>query len=538
LTGGLSSSIFLPMTTKTKPSSLALPSPSFLGLGRTASSFSLPRMPVFLAGSSRLLAATAALITVSAVLGGTLTHKAGLKPGAMTSALLASEPSASILSATDFSLQPQDPSLFADWGAPLVVTATTAPAAAHRTAQAPHAAAPAGETGIERIASYFAKPNAVRDGAGIERRTVELKKGESLSDILDAAGVSATESDAALSSLRRVYNIRQAKAGQDFALLFREKDGQDVFMGVEFSPNASSEISVLRMADGSYSAQAARPTITMQHMAARGVISGSFFGAGKAAGVPHAIMASILKLYAYEIDFQRDLREGDRFEVLYDQGFNKKGEPVGASQLAYASLTVGGKTRPIFRFTGADGLTDYYDLNGQSVRRALLRTPVDGVRMTSGFGMRFHPVMGFSMMHKGVDFGASIGTPIYAAGSGVIEKADWYSSYGRYIRIKHNSKISTAYAHLNAFARNIKPGTRVQQGDIIGYVGMTGRSTGPHLHYETIVDGVQVNPLSLKAPTKDVLGKKDMVTFVRQRDALLAAFSQKPTAGRVIQAKN
>jgi len=167
----------------------------------------------------------------------------------------------------------------------------------------------------------------------------------------------------------------------------------------------------------------------------------------------------------------------------------------------------------VYRFTPSDGRTDYFKPNGESIRRALLRTPIDGARISSGFGMRKHPILGYSRMHKGIDFAAPTGTPIFAAGDGVITQIGRNGGYGNYIRIRHNSRYSTAYAHISRFAKGIRKGSRVRQGQVIAYVGSTGRSTGPHLHYEVLVEGKQTNPRSIKLPTGQILEGEDLKAF-------------------------
>ena len=184
-------------------------------------------------------------------------------------------------------------------------------------------------------------------------------------------------------------------------------------------------------------------------------------------------------------------------------------------------------------------IADYYNGKGESVRKALLRTPIDGAKLTSGFGSRMHPILGYTVGHQGVDFGAVTGTPIMAAGSGVVVDADWKGAYGRYVKIRHNGTFSTAYAHLSQFGRGIQPGARVQQGQIIGYVGATGRATGPHLHYEVLVDNKQVNPLGVKLPTGTKLEGKVLTAFRIETGKLETRMASLPlaTATKVADAK-
>ena len=194
--------------------------------------------------------------------------------------------------------------------------------------------------------------------------------------------------------------------------------------------------------------------------------------------------------------------------------------------MLYATLILGGKRIELHRFTPESGRTDYFGPDGQSVRKTLMRTPIDGARISSGFGRRKHPVLGYTKMHRGTDFAASRGTPVYAAGDGVIERSSRNGAYGNYIRIRHNGTYKTAYAHLNGYAKGIRSGARVKQGQVIGYVGTTGRSTGPHLHYEVHVNGKQVNPRKIKMPSGEKLKGKDLEAFAAARHELQQLYQE------------
>jgi murein DD-endopeptidase MepM/ murein hydrolase activator NlpD len=218
------------------------------------------------------------------------------------------------------------------------------------------------------------------------------------------------------------------------------------------------------------------------------------------------MVSELIKPFSYDVDFQRDIQPGDRFEVLYERMVDEQGRAIRNGDVLAATLVVGGRSLTLYRFDD-----DWFDPNGKSVRKALLQTPIEGARLTSGFGARRHPLLGYTKMHKGVDFGAPTGTPIMAAGDGVVEKADWFSSYGKYVRIRHNGTYSTAYAHMSRI--NVRAGQKVKQGQVIGAVGTTGRSTGPHLHYEVLVNNKQVNPKSIKLPVGRTLAAAELKKF-------------------------
>jgi murein DD-endopeptidase MepM/ murein hydrolase activator NlpD len=233
----------------------------------------------------------------------------------------------------------------------------------------------------------------------------------------------------------------------------------------------------------------------------------------------------LIRAYSWDVDFQRDIQRNDRFEVMFETKVDNDGNRVRTGDILMASLTLSGTELRLIRHELADGSVDYFNEKGESVRKALLRTPVDGARLSSRFGKRKHPILGYTRMHRGVDFAAARGTPIMAAGDGVVEYAKTNGSYGRYLRIRHNSTYKSAYAHLNSFAKGIGVGSRVKQGQIVAYVGTTGRSTGPHLHYEILRNNAQINPLSLKLPTGQKLEGDELKRFQASRASLEATFA-------------
>ncbi|PWC39938.1 M23 family metallopeptidase [Azospirillum sp. TSO35-2] len=360
----------------------------------------------------------------------------------------------------------------------------------------------------------------------VDRRTLSIGRGDTLMDLLAEAKVPTNDAHDAVQALRDVYNPRRLQVGQRVTVLFEPRRGGARFVGLEFAPDPLRSVSIARKGDAGFTSSQIEKPVTRKPVAAQGVIRSSLFEAGAQAGVPIAVMMAFIQDFSYDVDFQRDLQPGDRFEVLYEKLVTADGTEAGDGDLLYASLTLEGEDMPIYRHKTRDGRIDYYNRDGESIRRALLRTPVDGARITSGFGMRHHPILGFSKMHQGVDFGAPAGTPIYAAGRGTIEMAERSSSYGNYVRIRHNTEISTAYAHMSRFAKAIRRGGRVEQGDVIGYVGATGRATGPHLHYEVLKAGHQVNPRSIDLPTGDKLEGRELQAFQQTRRTLDKLFEE------------
>jgi murein DD-endopeptidase MepM/ murein hydrolase activator NlpD len=250
----------------------------------------------------------------------------------------------------------------------------------------------------------------------------------------------------------------------------------------------------------------------------------SIYETGLRNHVPRAVIDELIKIYSYDVDFQRKARAGDSLEVLYS-GDEQNADPK--SDVLYASLTVGGDPKKYYRFVSPDdSVVDYYDETGKSAKKFLVRKPVTEAIMRSGFGSRKHPILGYTKMHTGVDWACPLGTPIYAAGNGEIEKAGWESGYGKYIRIKHANGYETAYGHMTAFARGIDPGVKVHQGQVIGYVGSTGQSTGPHVHYEIIINGRFVDPMRIKLPRGRELDGAILAQFERERDKVDGMMSQ------------
>lgn len=244
--------------------------------------------------------------------------------------------------------------------------------------------------------------------------------------------------------------------------------------------------------------------------------------------IPKPIIEDLIRIYSYDVDFQRKVQPGDSFEVLYA---GEEETPVADSRndVLFAALTVGGETKKFYRFQSPDdGQVDYYDESGKSAKKFLVRKPVLAGVMRSGFGLRRHPILGYTKMHTGVDWAAPSGTPIYASGNGVIEKVGLESGYGKYIRIRHTNGYETAYGHMTAYARGMEEGTRVRQGQVIGFVGSTGLSTGSHLHYEILVNGRFVDPMRIKLPRGRVLEGPILASFEKERERLDSIMARKP----------
>ena len=347
--------------------------------------------------------------------------------------------------------------------------------------------------------------------------TLRVARGDTLGQMLTRVGVSGRQANAAFTALKTRFDPRRIQVGEEIEVtlappLDATDNGQ--LLGFTIASGPLEEVSVKRGPEGDYVASKHRLATDTIPTRASGIIENSLFVAGERAGVPVPVLVELIRAYSWDVDFQRDIRPGDSFEIMYDRLVDTRGETVYHGDIRYAALTLSGQKLALYHFTRDDGEEGFFDLRGKSARKALLRTPVDGARISSGYGRRKHPILGYSKMHKGVDFAAPKGTPIYAAGNGSVELAGRKGGYGKYVRIRHNGTYATAYAHMNGFAKGIRRGTRVKQGQVIGYVGTTGRSTGPHLHYEVLRDGRQMNPMKVKMPAGPKLKGKELERFV------------------------
>ena len=365
------------------------------------------------------------------------------------------------------------------------------------------------------------------------RVKLALKPGDTLFETMLDAGAPRIDANAAITAAEKLVDPRKLKAGQNIALAFvtnpNEQPGTVRLAELAIDLSAEQRLRVARLHDGAFVSGLVYRPIRRENRRAVGTIQNSLYKTAVAMGLPPEILIKLIRLFSYDVDFQRDIRKGDRFEALYETYTDETGETVKGSALLYASMTLSSTKLAFYRFTVDDGFTDYFDEQGQSVRKALMRTPIDGARLTSSYGKRRHPTLGYSKMHRGVDFGAGRRTPVFAAGDGTVERASRNGAYGKYIRIRHSAQYQTAYAHLSAYAKDIQRAKRVKQGQVIGYVGSTGRSTGPHLHYEVLVNGKQVNPLGVKLPTGLFLKGTELVAFKTQRDQLRKAYDNVPT---------
>ena len=354
-------------------------------------------------------------------------------------------------------------------------------------------------------------------------KTLTLQSGDTLASLLKRGGFSSREAANVISLMQQRINVRRLQIGMTFAIAYQSDSQSDELSPVGIHFKDKSNFDHYLVFDDALSWFAFRTVRPVQRylVYASGTIENNIYNAVEDQDVPNSALDEFIRVLGFSVDFQREVRSGDEFELLYEREIDQlTGDDLNTGTLHYAGLRLSGDTMSFFRFENSDGIVGWYDRDGQSAVRTLMRTPIAGAKLSSKYGMRRHPVTGYNAMHRGIDFAAPKGTPIIAAGSGVVQKSGWFGNYGRYVRIRHTGRYATAYAHMTRIADGITAGARVRQGQIIGYVGSTGRSTGPHLHYEVLVNNKQVNPLTVKLPSGEGLESDELDDFATIVDSI------------------
>ena len=376
------------------------------------------------------------------------------------------------------------------------------------------------------VTDRFVKPEQRADETAQIPVELTVRSGDTLIALLGGTGIPMADAYAAVQALKPVFSVREVRPGWTLSLQLLPLDPPRLatLQSMAFRPSVEREIKVSRRSvdDDGFLATTIEHPLRRISTSSGGAIGNGLFATASAAGVPHDLLVQAIDLFSFDVDFQRDIRAGDQYELFYDTLTDEGGNYARSGELMFAKLVLRGKEMSYYRFTPRSGVPDLFSPDGHSIRKALLQTPVDATRISSGFGMRLHPILGYTMMHRGVDFAAPIGTPVRAAGDGTVIVAGDGGSYGNYIRIEHNSRYSTAYAHLSSFARGVTKGAHVKQGQVIAFVGATGRATGPHLHYEVLVGGQQVNPSGVRLPAGETLSGDDLRAFKQRQQQIEA----------------
>ncbi len=339
----------------------------------------------------------------------------------------------------------------------------------------------------------------------------KIKSGETFDKILNNYSINKEEIKAIKENLTKKININKLKTNQKIQITIDQTNNKIKEFIFQISNTEKVYLSK-NSEDTKFDKKILTIKLDKKIIYKENIILQSLYKAATDQKIPPNTIIEFARIYGFQVDFQRDIRKEDKFQILYEVFIDKNKKVIETGEILYANLKLSGQDNSLYYFD-KENLEGHYDKNGKSVQKALMKTPINGARLSSSFGMRKHPIDGFNKMHKGTDFAAPMGTPIMASGNGIIKKAGWCGGGGNCVKIRHNSTYQTVYAHMSKFARGIKNGVRVKQGQTIGYVGSTGKSTGPHLHYEVIVNGKKVNSQSLKLPSGKVLKGKNRELF-------------------------
>ncbi len=344
-----------------------------------------------------------------------------------------------------------------------------------------------------------------------------VKKGQTFSSILDNFKFKNKKKFEIINAINDIYDLKKLKVNQKIIFLINNKEKvENIIIELNYNTNLEADLR------SDIKIEKKKIETIFEIESKEYVITNSLYADGINSNIPDQILIKLIQLFSFDLDFQRDIQKNTKVSLSYEIISVKNKSEYYFGDIEYANITIKKNTLEYFKFLTDDGFIDYFNRQGKNVKKSILKTPLDGARISSSFGIRKHPISGFNKMHKGVDFAAPIGTPVYAGGNGIIEMVGVNGGYGKYIRIRHNNEYKTAYAHLNSYKKGISKGVRVNQGEVIGYVGSTGRSTGPHLHYEIIYQNKQVNPLKLKLPSGKILKDNELLSFEKNYKMILA----------------
>ena len=359
----------------------------------------------------------------------------------------------------------------------------------------------------------------------------EIKKGDTIQKILQQYKIQNNEIQTVINQYKKYGNPNRLLVGNKIDIIVEKILPANKNLLLKFSVpiTKSTTIEITKDSENQIISKKIITKLYKKKILSENIIRKNLYSSAIEANINPDTIIEFARIFGFEIDFQRDIRKNDYFKIFYEKYFDENGEFIKSGSILYAHMTVNGREISLYKF-GDDKEYGYFDLNGKSVEKALMKTPINGARLSSPFGVRKHPILGFNKLHTGTDFAAPEGTPIMASGSGTITRAKWCGGGGNCIKIKHNSTYTTIYAHMKSFAKGIKVGKKIRQGQIIGYVGSTGMSTGPHLHYEVIINGKKVNSQKLKLPSGKILKDNERTQFEIHRiktDVLIAELIEK-----------
>ena len=339
-----------------------------------------------------------------------------------------------------------------------------------------------------------------------------IQNNDSIDKILKKLGINSNDIKIISNNLKQ-KKLTNIYAGRTLSLILKKlNDGSNTVVNLVYPVNNTLNIEI-RKSQNDFIVKENILKLYKKEVVIKNEIKNNLYSAAIESDIEPNIIVEFARIFGFEVDFQRDIRKGDWFEILYERFEDDNNVVQDTGKIIYASMFVNGAEINLYNFKDGSGDIGFYDIKGKSIVKSLMKTPINGARLSSSYGMRKHPILGYNKMHRGTDFAAPSGTPIMASGAGKITRARWCGGGGNCVKIKHNSTYETIYAHMKSFARGIKEGRRVKQGQIIGYVGSTGLSTGPHLHYEVIVNGQKVNSQKLKLPSGKILKGKAREEF-------------------------
>ena len=350
-----------------------------------------------------------------------------------------------------------------------------------------------------------------------------LKDGDTLTSVLKKTKLTSREIDQLISSTIDKINVNKLKIGTRIEIISYLKDSEKTVKEIIIYPDVENKINISKVKDN-FIVEKDIKTLFSKNKFYEVKIDKSIYSSLKQVEVPDNIIMEFVQLFSFDIDFQRDIRNGNSLKIMFDQYYDKYDNVVKTGSIYFAEINLLSSSYELYRFKSQD-MIEYFNAEGKSATKALMKTPINGARLSSGFGMRKHPILGYNKKHQGVDFAAPTGTPIMAAGTGHIEFVGNNGGAGKYIRIKHLNGYKTSYSHLSKYASGIKKNVRVTQGQTIGYVGNTGLSTGPHLHYEVIYNGERINPMKMKLPSGKKLEGENLKNFLLVKEKTDAEIS-------------
>ena len=337
--------------------------------------------------------------------------------------------------------------------------------------------------------------------SSVTKVELKVRNGDSIQRILYDQKISPSDVNNVINALRREYNIGTLRNDQKVYLIIkREKNGNFVSRLTVNIDNITS-VHVFLNKDNVYETRRVTKILTKKNHLVETTIDRGIYRTAKQSGIENSIVAQFARLYGFEVDFQRDLKKNDKIKIFYERYLDDDGVPQRTGNIIYSEITNVERNIILYRYEYPNGSIAYFTPEGKSIEKSLMRTPINGAKLSSRYGFRIHPILGYNQMHQGTDFAAPIGTPVMASGAGTVEYSGWKGGYGKFISIRHSAVYQTNYAHLQDYAKGIRRGAKVQQGQVIGYLGSTGSSTGPHLHYEVIVNGKKENSQTLKLPS-------------------------------------